>query len=164
MAKEYKLSPERLKELQEEMNYLKTVREKEVAELIKEARSFGDLSENSEYDEAKNEQGKLYSRIAQLEEILSRVEGAGEVAVLLTESRGGEIFYQTEGDDQRTVLVTGTDRSESGLVRTTQSPVYQGAVVVCQGADSPAVRLAVVEAVSNATGLGTDRITVLKME
>ena len=101
---------------------------------------------------------------AQLEEILSRVEGAGKVTVLLTESRGGEIFYQTEGDDQRTVLVTGTDRSESGLVRTTQSPVYQGAVVVCQGADSPAVRLAVVEAVSNATGLGTDRITVLKME
>jgi transcription elongation factor GreA len=53
------------------MNYLKTVREKEVAELIKEARSFGDLSENSEYDEAKNEQGKLYSRMAELEEILS---------------------------------------------------------------------------------------------
>ena len=71
MAKEYKLSPQRLKELQDEMNYLKTVREKEVAELIKEARSFGDLSENSEYDEAKNEQGKLYSRIAELEEILS---------------------------------------------------------------------------------------------
>ena len=42
-----------------------------MAELIKEARSFGDLSENSEYDEAKNEQGKLYSRIAELEEILS---------------------------------------------------------------------------------------------
>ena len=73
MAKEYKLSPERLKELQEEMTYLKTVREKEVAELIKEARSFGDLSENSEYDEAKNEQGKLYSRIAELEEVLQHV-------------------------------------------------------------------------------------------
>jgi len=71
MAKEFKLSPERLKELQEELNYLKTVREKEVAELIKEARSFGDLSENSEYDEAKTEQGKLYSRIAELENILS---------------------------------------------------------------------------------------------
>jgi len=71
MAKEYKLSPQRLKELQDEIVYLKTVREKEVAELIKEARSFGDLSENSEYDEAKNEQGKLYSRIAELEEILS---------------------------------------------------------------------------------------------
>lgn len=71
MAKEYKLSPQRLKELQDEMTYLKTVREKEVADLIKEARSFGDLSENSEYDEAKNEQGKLYSRIAELENILA---------------------------------------------------------------------------------------------
>ena len=67
MAKEFKLTPERLKELQDELTYLKTVREKEVAELIKEARSFGDLSENSEYDEAKTEQGKLYSRIAEVE-------------------------------------------------------------------------------------------------
>ena len=71
MAKQYKLTPERLEKLQEELNYLKTVREKEVAEQIKEARSFGDLSENSEYDEAKNEQGKLYSRIAEVEAILS---------------------------------------------------------------------------------------------
>ena len=71
MAKEYKLTPQRLQELQDELVYLKTVREKEVAELIKEARSFGDLSENSEYDEAKTEQGKLYSRIAEVEEILS---------------------------------------------------------------------------------------------
>ena len=71
MAKAYKLSPERFQALQDELVYLKTVREKEVAEQIKEARSFGDLSENSEYDEAKNEQGKLYSRMAELEEILS---------------------------------------------------------------------------------------------
>ena len=71
MAKEYRLSAERLEELKQELTYLKTVREKEVAELIKEARSFGDLSENSEYDEAKNEQGKLYSRMAEIEEILS---------------------------------------------------------------------------------------------
>ena len=61
---------ERKEELQKELTYLKTVREKEVADLIKEARGFGDLSENSEYDEAKNEQGKLYSRIAEVEEIL----------------------------------------------------------------------------------------------
>ena len=70
MAKQYKLTPQRLQELQEELNYLKTVREREVAELIKEARSYGDLSENSEYDEAKNEQGKLYSRIAEIEAVL----------------------------------------------------------------------------------------------
>ena len=71
MAKEYKLSPERHKELQEELVYLKTVREKEVAEMIKEARSYGDLSENSEYDEAKDEQGRVYSRIAEVENILA---------------------------------------------------------------------------------------------
>ncbi len=70
-TKEYKLSADRLEALQSELKYLKTVREKEVAEQIKEARSFGDLSENSEYDEAKNEQGKLYSRIAEIEAILS---------------------------------------------------------------------------------------------
>jgi len=68
--KEYKMSVTRHKEIVDELTYLKTVREKEVAELIKEARGFGDLSENSEYDEAKNEQGKLYSRIAELEDIL----------------------------------------------------------------------------------------------
>lgn len=71
MAKEFKLSAERYQELQDELVYLKTVREKEVADQIKEARSFGDLSENSEYDEAKNEQGKLYSRIAEVENILA---------------------------------------------------------------------------------------------
>ncbi len=71
MAKQYKLTPKRLEAIQEELNYLKTVREKEVADLIKEARSFGDLSENSEYDEAKNEQGKLFSRMAELEAILA---------------------------------------------------------------------------------------------
>ena len=70
MKKESKMSAERKEELQKELSYLKTVREKEVADLIKEARGFGDLSENSEYDEAKNEQGKLYSRIAAVEEIL----------------------------------------------------------------------------------------------
>ena len=71
MAKEYKLTRDRLKELTAELHYLKTTREKEVAELIKEARSFGDLSENSEYDEAKNEQAKLYGRIAEIENILT---------------------------------------------------------------------------------------------
>lgn len=70
MAKEFKMSQKRYDELLQELNENKTVRADEVAELIKEARGYGDLSENSEYDEAKNEQGKLYSRIAELEEIL----------------------------------------------------------------------------------------------
>ena len=70
MAKEFKMSQARYDELKKELDYSKTTRADEVAELIKEARGFGDLSENSEYDEAKNEQGKLYSRIAELEDIL----------------------------------------------------------------------------------------------
>lgn len=73
MEKEYKMSAARAEELQKELNYLKTTRSDEVAEQIKIARGFGDLSENSEYDEAKNEQGKLYSRIAEIEEVLQHV-------------------------------------------------------------------------------------------
>ena len=71
MKKEFNTSRERFEELQKELNYLKTTRSDEVAEMIKVARGFGDLSENSEYDEAKNEQGKLYSRIAERENILA---------------------------------------------------------------------------------------------
>lgn len=70
MAKQYKLTKEKLEELQQELEYIKNVRENEVAEQIKVARGFGDLSENSEYDEAKNEQGKLYSRKAEIQVIL----------------------------------------------------------------------------------------------
>ena len=70
VKKEHRMSEARLQELKDELNYLQTVREREVAELLKEARGFGDLSENSEFEEAKNEQGKLYSRIAELEEII----------------------------------------------------------------------------------------------
>lgn len=73
MAKEIKLTQESLDSYKEELEYLKTTRADEVAEQLKEARSFGDLSENAEYDEAKNEQGKLYSRIAELEEIVQHL-------------------------------------------------------------------------------------------
>ncbi len=70
----YKMSQERYDQLVDELNYLQTVREKEVAEQIKEARSFGDLSENSEYDEAKTEQGKLYSKIAEIKNLIENAE------------------------------------------------------------------------------------------
>ena len=81
MEREYKMSAARARELQEELNYLKTTRSDEVAEQIKVARGFGDLSENSEYDEAKNEQGKLYSRIAELEEIVQHIVIVDESAL-----------------------------------------------------------------------------------
>ena len=71
MQKEFKLTQERMTELETELTYLRTVREREVADQIREARSFGDLSENCEYDEAKNEQGRLFSRIAEIENVLN---------------------------------------------------------------------------------------------
>ena len=63
MAKEFKITSLRLADLEKELTYLKTTREREIAAMIAEARSYGDLSENSEYDAAKNEQAKLYGRI-----------------------------------------------------------------------------------------------------
>ena len=70
----YRMSKERLETLKEELNYLETVRAKEVADQIAEARSFGDLSENSEYDEAKNEQAKVYARIAEVKDLIENAE------------------------------------------------------------------------------------------
>ena len=71
MAKEFKITSLRLADLEKELNYLRTTREREIAEMIAEARSYGDLSENSEYDAAKNEQAKLYGRIAEIEDVLN---------------------------------------------------------------------------------------------
>ena len=110
MEKEYKMSQARKDELEQELNYLKTTRSDEVAEQIKIARGFGDLSENSEYDEAKNEQGKLYSRIAELEVILQHVVIVDETApsdvisicftVTVRAANGMEASYRIVGSQE----------------------------------------------------------------
>lgn len=103
-----------------------------------------------------------------LEHILSQIAGAGTVQVLLTEEAGRQTLYQTDiqSEDSRrtedTVLVEDAARTEAGLVRQTLEPIYRGAVVLCDGADQSGVRLAIVNAVSSVTGLGADRICVLK--
>ena len=108
----FKMSQERLEALKEELHYLETTREKEVAEQIKEARSFGDLSENSEYDEAKTEQGKLYSRIAEVKNLIENAiivekteteEGAiviGSVVKVLDIEDNEEQEYQIVGSQE----------------------------------------------------------------
>lgn len=111
---------------------------------------------------------------AALENILSQISGAGRVEVMLTVLCGEKTIYQTDNDlseDQNgqtnrsdTVILTGTDRYQNGLVTQVIPPVYQGAIVVCDGADDPVVRLRIVEAVSKSTGLGSDHISVLKMK
>lgn len=111
---------------------------------------------------------------SELSRLLSNLSGAGSVQVLLTQKEGEQILYQcnenlsandtSRSNSTQTVMVTDNARNQSGLVRQVNPPTYLGAVVLCQGADSPTVRLAIVEAVSNATGLPTNRISVLKMK
>lgn len=74
LAKQIVLTYEGLEKLEKELEHLKTVRRKEVAEKIKQALAFGDLSENSEYDEAKNEQAQMESRIVQIENMLKNAK------------------------------------------------------------------------------------------
>ena len=111
MAKEFKITSLRLQELEKELNYLKTTREREIAAMIAEARSYGDLSENSEYDAAKNEQAKLYGRIAEIEDILSHAviiedenEATGRVGlgctVTVEDAEGNRISYKITGSQE----------------------------------------------------------------
>ena len=81
MAREALITQEGLEKLKSEIELLSTVKRREVAERIKEAREFGDIAENSEYDDAKNEQALLEQRIAQLEERLRRANVVDEKAI-----------------------------------------------------------------------------------
>ena len=112
MAKEFKITSLRLQDLEKELNYLKTTREREIAAMIAEARSYGDLSENSEYDAAKNEQAKLYGRIAEIEDILSHAViiedenelsgrvGLGCKVVVKNMATGEEVEYSITGSQE----------------------------------------------------------------
>lgn len=109
-----------------------------------------------------------------LSDLLSKVDGAGKVEVMITAAAGEEIIYQTDtsastGENTSTmqsdtITVSDAQRVETGLIKQVNPPRYQGAVVVCEGADSPTVRLAIVDAVAKITGLGADRISVMKMK
>lgn len=105
---------------------------------------------------------------SQLSNILTQIKGVGKVEVLLTLETGQKTIFQTDLDDQGqrtdTVIITNEQRAQQGLIQQHIFPEYRGAVVVCQGADDPSVRLAVVQAVANATGLDSDRISVLLMK
>lgn len=109
-----------------------------------------------------------------LARLLSQVQGAGNVKVLLTTAEGEETVYQTDVDQNKnndsennrsdTVTLTKSDREQQGLIRQIKAPIYRGAIIVCQGADSADVRLALVDAVSKITCLRSDQISVLKMK
>jgi transcription elongation factor GreA len=109
MPKDVILTPEGLEKLKDELETLSTARRREVAERIKEAREFGDISENSEYDDAKNEQAMLESKIAQLQERLrmatvidstelsTEVVQVGSVVHVKDEKTGKSVKYTIVG-------------------------------------------------------------------
>ena len=127
--------------------------------------------ENSVVSTVKNNE---YSDGDELESILSYVKGVGRVKVMLKEASGPETIFQTNqnislsenGSDTRieVITVSDSDRNETGLVKQINPPKYQGAIILCEGADDPGVKLAVTEAVSKVTGLGADKIAVLIMK
>lgn len=106
--------------------------------------------------------------------LLSHIDGAGEVQVMLSLRTGAQTVYQTDtrrvsdaaGETQEvsTVLCPQSSSAKAPLIRQTEYPIYRGAVVVCTGAERASVQLAIVEAVSSLTGLGSDHITVVKMK
>ena len=108
----YRMSQERLEELKKELEYLQTVREKEVSEQIKEARSFGDLSENSEYDEAKTEQGKLYSKIAEIKNLIENAVILENVPTGSAISMGSRVTVREVGEeDEETYEIVGSQEA-----------------------------------------------------
>jgi transcription elongation factor GreA len=130
MAKEYKITSLRLADLEKELNYLKTTREREIAAMIAEARSYGDLSENSEYDAAKNEQAKLYGRIAEIEDILSHAviiedenEASGRVGL------GCTVVVEDENGNQMTYKITGSQEANPMLFKLSDDSPFGRAIV-----------------------------------
>lgn len=106
--KEVILTKEKLEKLEDELEYLKTKKRPEMAEKIKVARSFGDLSENADYDEAKNEQGEVESRIMKIEDMIRNAKtievnensdtvGVGNTVTLYDEEFDEEVIYKLVG-------------------------------------------------------------------
>lgn len=130
MAKEFKLTAARIAELNEELNTLKTTRMQEVVEDIKEARSQGDLSENSEYDEARNEQAKLFGRINEIEDILAHAviiedenEASGRVGL------GCTVTVEDESGDVQEFRITGSQEANPMLGRLSDDSPFGRALV-----------------------------------
>lgn len=107
-----------------------------------------------------------------MEAILSRIEGTGKLQLMLTLKSGSQLYLAEDTDEsadgeevqvQRETVTLHRGSGYEDVVVTRQIyPMYQGALVVCQGADKAAVRLAVTEAVAALTGLSSDKITVVK--
>ena len=112
--KEYYMTKEGKEKLEKELEYLKTEKRKEVVERIKVARSFGDLSENSEYDAAKDEQAFVESRIAQLEKMIRNaviIEDSNEDPNVVTIGKKVKFIELPDGEEE-TYMIVGSAESD----------------------------------------------------
>ena len=134
MAEEQKhniMTAESLKKLQERYDYLLNVKRKEIINAIEIARGFGDLSENAEYDEAKNEQAMLEATIAQLEETISNADVVDDDEISVDEVGVGSIIKikRDNADKIETLQIVGTTEADadSGKI-SDESPIGKGAM------------------------------------
>ena len=114
MAKIYKFTDEGLKKLQDELENLKTNGRKDIAERIKVARGYGDLSENSEYDDAKNEQAKIEARIVELEAMLKNYEIISEEDIALDKVAVGVKVkvFDSDMEEEFTYAIVGSAEAD----------------------------------------------------
>lgn len=133
MAKVIKITDDGLKKLEEELEYLKTEGRADIAEKIKVARGYGDLSENSEYDEAKNEQAKLYGRIAEVENILSHavvIDEAAEAAHSGTVGLGCTVkVHDIELDEDDIYTIVGSQEANPREARISDDSPFGRAMI-----------------------------------
>lgn len=126
MVKPVILTYEGLKKLEEELEYLKTVRRAEVAEKIKQARAFGDLSENSEYDEAKNEQAFVEGRIATIEAMLKNAKVIDDEDIKLDQVNIGctvKVYDESFNEETEYTIVGSAEADPMNNKISDESPI-----------------------------------------
>ena len=126
MPKDVILTPDGLEKLTEELDVLRNDRRREVAERIKEAREFGDIAENSEYDDAKNEQAMLEARIAQLEERLSAAQVIDAADISTDAVQVGSVVHvkdEKTGKSQKYTIVGSAEANPAEQKLSNESPV-----------------------------------------
>ncbi|MEK6278008.1 MAG: transcription elongation factor GreA [Actinomycetota bacterium] len=126
MSRQSVITQEGLEKLKDEIEYLTTEKRREVATRIKEAREFGDISENAEYDDAKNEQALLEQRIAQLEERLRRSDVVDDKHVATDHVQVGTLVHvkdQKSGDSQKFQIVGSAEADPAEHKLSNESPI-----------------------------------------
>jgi len=120
------LTPEGKRKLEEELAELKGVKRKEIADEIRTARGFGDLSENAEYDEAKNAQARMETRVRQIEEMLRDcivVDESSRPADTVTVGRAVRVFDMEYEEEDTYTVVGSTEADPSKLFVSSESPI-----------------------------------------